>query len=332
MTKAKDVPAALLRQPFRIRDARALGVSTQTLRGSRFATPFPGVRVPATLGGTLQTRAAAALLAVGPGAVLSCHTAAQLRGLPVPASARVHVDLVGSPHRRRVEGIEAHVRAAPAVPVGGLPVVAARVMFAELAQHIALVDLVVVGDALVRHGWLSLDALRQAVAACRGRRGARLARRAVELVRERVDSPQESRVRLLVVLAGLPCPEPGYRVIADGHVIGWVDLAYPAYRIAIEYDGDLHRTMKKKWRLDVATREALHDLGWTVIVLTWDDYAVTPARTVGRVARALAQRGCADVPIGWANGAVDPASLRPEWRAAFPGSARHAWNWEDRSA
>ena len=45
-------------------------------------------------------------------------------------------------------------------------------------------------------------------------RGCRLARRAASLAREGVDSPQETRLRLLLVLAGLP--EPRVNVIIRG--------------------------------------------------------------------------------------------------------------------
>lgn len=325
----RDVPAHLLADPFRCTDARALGVSVDTLRGPRFRAPFQGVRVAAALADSVQLRASAALLALPAGSVLSCHTAAELRRLPVPRQSAVHADIPAARVRTRMPGIQAHRRDVTAVQLSGLPVCTPGEMFLELATYLSLIDLVVVGDALVRRGWMRLDALEAAVGAANRRRGVGLARRAVALVQPRVDSPMETRVRLLVALAGLPCPVPGYRVLADGHVIGWVDLALPAYRIAIEYDGDLHRTLKRRWRMDVATRDELRDLGWTVLVLTWDDYAVTPLRTVGRVARELDRRGCPNVPPRWRDGIVEPWTLSAEWRAAFPGAGQQAWEWAD---
>ena len=48
--------------------------------------------------------------------------------------------------------------------------------------------------------------------------------RAAALVRERVDSPRESRLRLCLVLAGLPEPEVNPVVTVDGRRVGRVDL------------------------------------------------------------------------------------------------------------
>lgn len=329
MGRRADVPPKLLTTPFSVARAEAMGVSAATLRGPRFRAPFRGVRVAATLEDTLRLRAAAALVALPDGAALSCHTAAGLRQLPVPTVSSVHADIPTRSVRARIDGIVAHRRDVPVVVVQGLPVCAPVPMFVELAQHLALVDLVVVGDALVRRGWLELDALRAGVTVVVGRRRVGLAARAADLVRPRVDSPLETKVRLLLVLAGLPSPVSGFEVVHDGQFVAVVDLAYPQWRVIIEYDGDLHRTRKSKWRMDVATREALRDLGWTVIVLTWDDIAATPARTVGRVARELTRRGCPDVPPAWRAGTVDPRSLGADWHTAFQGSARAAWDWSD---
>jgi hypothetical protein len=73
--------------------------------------------------------------------------------------------------------------------------------FVDLADLLALVDLVVVGDALVRLGLCSPARLCEEAAAARTRRVRQAARRAAALVRPRVDSPMETRLRLLLVLA-----------------------------------------------------------------------------------------------------------------------------------
>ncbi|WP_222263215.1 endonuclease domain-containing protein [Modestobacter marinus] len=56
----------------------------------------------------------------------------------------------------------------------------------------------------------------------------------------RAESPPESRLRVLLTMAGLP-PVPQWSVRrADGVFIARVDLAYPAVRLAVEYDGAWH--------------------------------------------------------------------------------------------
>lgn len=78
--------------------------------------------------------------------------------------------------------------------------------FIALASCLSLVELVVVGDAMVRMQLVSEADLREKTKAS-SERHAVLARRAAGLVRRGVDSPMETRLRLLIVLAGLPEPE-----------------------------------------------------------------------------------------------------------------------------
>ena len=66
-----------------------------------------------------------------------------------------------------------------------------------------LVDLVVLGDAMLKARLTTVSALIEAIEAWHGS-GTRLGLRAAKLMREGVDSPMETRVRLLIVLAGLP--------------------------------------------------------------------------------------------------------------------------------
>lgn len=71
------------------------------------------------------------------------------------------------------------------------------------------------------------EQLREAVAAQCGQRS-RAARRAADYVRERVDSPMESRLRVLLVLAGIPAPEVNLCVRdADGEPLRRYDLSWP---------------------------------------------------------------------------------------------------------
>jgi hypothetical protein len=236
-------------------------------------------------------------------AVVSHQTAAQLRDLPVPASDQVHVSM---PHRApRIAGVRAHEGSPTAVVRHGRRISSPVDNFVELAESLSLVDLVILGDAMVRRGFVTCDELVDRARSNRRRRGARMARRAAALVRARVDSPMESRVRLLIVLAGLPEPEPGCKVRDDlGGWIGEVDLAYPASKIAIEYHGDVHRTKRGRWRSDIAKIELLHEFRWTVIVITAEDLDARPERTLRRVRKALVEANHPNVP----------ADLNPLWR------------------
>jgi very-short-patch-repair endonuclease len=98
----------------------------------------------------------------------------------------------------------------------------------------------------------------------------------------------ETRLRLLLVDGGLPCPVVNHHVHdTQGRFVAMPDLTYPDLRIAIEYDGDVHRTDKHTWRRDIARRQALEALGWRVITCTADDVDRTPDRTLSWVRAAL---------------------------------------------
>jgi hypothetical protein len=276
-------------RPFRVHDAIRAGVPRKVLVGPQFRRPFPGVRVPCSLPDTLEVRCQAASLIVPAEAAFSHETAAGLCDLPLPAGSRRSADSDDVPDPvavivepgtvvPQVEGIAGHDGLDPTdvIEVGGLRVVSPVRTFFHLALALNLDDLVIVGDAIVRH-WASRDDLISRATGLAGRRGIVRARDALALVRDGVDSPSETRVRLMLIRAGLPEPELNLNVFDEAG--GWLarpDLAYRHLKIAIEYDGDHHRTDKNQWRRDRARDNNLRDNGWIVIPLTADDPVQTP--------------------------------------------------------
>lgn len=114
---------------------------------------------------------------------------------------------------------------------------------------------------------------------------------ALEFAREKVESPKETETRLLIVRSGLPEPEVQHEVFDDGLFIARIDLAYPELKIAIEYEGDGHRTDRDQWRRDIQRQRDLEDRGWIVIRLTQADLADGSAALLARIRRAIASRG-----------------------------------------
>ena len=182
------------------------------------------------------------------------------------------------------------------VRVDDRPVSCPTDVFLRLAEHLSLLDLVVVGDALVRRGFTTPGEL-VVVSDRAGGRWVRHARRAAALVRERVDSPKETELRLLLVLAGFPEPETNVNVLDDSG--GWIaraDLVYKVFKIALEYDGRQHVNDPKQWTRDIRRRELLDAAGWRTLVVTSRDLARFPSQTLARVALVLRERYCQDVP------------------------------------
>lgn len=281
-------------------EALELGLGEKALRSDVVRAPFRGVRVPRTVPDTLAVRCLAAGLLLAPAAAFDGATAAQLRRLPLHRSVDpAHPLVVRVPDaasRTRLVGVRSRVGTCPPVrpspdPTTHLRVVPDTEAWAALATDGYPADeLVVVGDAIARRRG-GLGDLRQTVGSYRARRGVRRMADALDRVRERVDSPQETRTRLLVVAAGIPEPEVNVDVLdADG---GWLcrpDLSWPQVRVALEYDGDDHLRRDRR-RKDLARREALDRAGWRIVVALAEDLSTYRARLVRRVEDALHDQG-----------------------------------------
>jgi very-short-patch-repair endonuclease len=307
---ARPEPVIDIRRPFTRGDAVRAGISPKVLRTSLFRRVFRGVFISADVPDSPFVRAEAALTLHPPTAFASHTTAALLYDLPVPVDARVHVTVPTDRDRRSRPEIRNHVtNKLPRVAMWrGLRVSHPFRMFVELASMLSLVDLVVVGDALVK--LFKVKAARL-VEECRASTAhhAATALRAARFVRDGVDSPMESRLRMLIVLAGLPEPDVNHKIRDErGRLLRRLDLSYPALRLIVEYDGRQHIEREESWDSDLARREEFDDEGWRILVVTAKGIYRQPERTLGRVLRALKARGCRDLP----------QRLSDEWRAHFP--------------
>ncbi len=300
------------RRPFTRADAIAAGLSPKQLRGSRFRRIFRGVYVSVDVPDRPPIRIEAALLLHPRDAVASHQSAARVYRLPVPTHPLEHVTVAEPVERTRVTGISCHVARrtdADVRVVNGIRVSAPCLMFVELASVLELVDLVVVGDALVRLGLVTCEEL-VAFCAASGERYAAAARRAASYVRKRVDSPMETRLRLLLVLAGLPEPEVNLTVLDEaGRPRFRFDLSYPELKLIVEYDGRQHAEDDDQWLGDLERREWLDDANWKILVVTSKGIYANPAGTIERVVRNLRERGCRTLP----------SRLSEAWRPHFPG-------------
>ncbi|TKR26668.1 DUF559 domain-containing protein [Cellulomonas hominis] len=294
------LPPPLTSRPFTVAEGRDAGLSPAQLRRASLRAPTRGVRSAAVAPAPDDVvRRCHDVVPVLPLGTVFCHvTALALLDVPLPvgldARGPLHVQVGPGCTPPRRAGVRSHVRPARDVGsrvVSGLPVLAPEAVLVQLAATVPARELVVLGDALVRRRrpLCTPAGLAAAVEALPpGTRGVRRLREAVQHVRPGTDSPMESRLRWILVQAGLPCPEVNTLVRSeDGWVVAMPDLAYVRERVAIEYDGDVHRTDRDTWRRDIARRQALEALGWRVITCTADDVLRHPDRLVAWVRRAL---------------------------------------------
>ncbi len=283
--------------PFTTSKARYDGRSASMLRGRDYRAVFRSVWADGDTPDSVGLRVQAARLLVPHGAA-ACHTAGQLLGLPVPPMRHTHLQIGPGDEATTVDGVEVHrlQRPRPTIQTLDGPCQTPLSLWLAIAAHASaardaadLLDVVVLGDAIVRRG-LSPAHLVAAAKATRGR-GAAMARAAGELVRDAVDSPPETSVRLALVLAGLP--EPAINTVVRWSDGGWLacpDLSYPQWKVAIEYDGAHHRTDARQWAQDIGRQENLQTRGWIVIRVTATDLG-RPLTVVTRVANAILVAG-----------------------------------------
>lgn len=299
-----------VRRPFTRADALRAGLGAKALRGPRFRRILRGVFIDASVPVTRDERTAAALLICGEAAFASHTSAARLLGCPIPVHPEEHVAVRRPEQRRRRTEVVCHLDPDSDVQlVRGLRCASPLDTFGQLASLVGLVDLVVVGDHLVRQRRTTAEKL---VAFCRGLRGsgAALARRAAAYVRAEVDSPMETRLRMLLVLAGLPEPTINHTVReVDGQPVRRYDLSWPEVRVIVEYDGRHHVERTAQWEADLDRRESIDEGGWRIIVVVSAGIYREPGRTVERVFGVLRQRRLPGLP-------ARPADA---WRPHFPG-------------
>ena len=210
------------------------------------------------------------------------HSAAALWGGTAPDSGDLHLSMPMG-NRQKTRGIRSHRRSAVPAPATrrGLPVTSPEQTFIDLAASCDLVQLVTLGDSLVRSKATTPGRL---VEACKQSptRHAALARRAASLVRNKVDSPMESRLRLLMVLRGLPEPRVNFEICDEhGQVRYRLDLSFPDQLLAIEFDARQHVEVRAQWEGDVIRREDVEADGWRFVVVTSTQFYGSAGRRAG---------------------------------------------------
>ncbi|WP_407344492.1 endonuclease domain-containing protein [Pengzhenrongella phosphoraccumulans] len=296
---ASSLPDAVI-GPVRVADALAAGVSRGRLRNPSLVAPVRGVRMPVEHAGDLAARCRAIGLVLPDDAAFSHATAAALWRLPLPRmidpAAPAHVSGPAGRTVIHARALTTHegIRPDDVARCRDLPVTTVARTWADLGAVLGLTDLVILTDAILSLPYprTTTSDLTVALDRAAGRRGCRALRRALGLARHLVDSPMETRVRLKLVASGFPCPRVGADLFDDrGCWIARPDLCWPTLRLAIEYDGEHHRTDRFQYAKDIHRKEQMEDLGWRSIVLLSDDVNRRWTVTESRITDAFASRG-----------------------------------------
>ena len=120
-----------------------------------------------------------------------------------------------------------------------------------------------------------------------GSPGLRRLETALELVDPGAQSPRETYLRLLFIDAGLPRPQTQIPVFgADGIPVAYLDLGWEEWMVAVEYDGDQHRTDRRQYVKDIRRLEMLEEMGWIIVRVVAEDSSAAVLRRVRAAIRA----------------------------------------------
>ena len=172
--------------------------------------------------------------------------------------------------------------------IGRLPVTTvARTAF-DLARHLPRDRALPRLDALMHATPFSFEDVSLLAKRHRGARGLRRLDEVLPLVDGGAASPRESWLRLLLIDAGLPRPATQIPINDGWRPVGLLDMGWEDYMVAVEYDGDQHRTDRRQFVKDINRLAKFADLGWIVIRVVAEHRRED---IVERVRQALVSRG-----------------------------------------
>jgi hypothetical protein len=285
-----------------LRQVRELDPTTEAVKSriasGRWLSPHEGVYRIAGAPVTWRSRVLAACWAGGTRAVASHTTAAALWDLP---AGRTDIVEVTCPRWRRArhEGLLVHettlIEERDRTTIESIRTTSPERTLFDLARRTRPVMLDANIDVALRLGLVTLDVLALTVErlATKGRPGGSRFRAAIASRVGGVASPESVPERLLadaLVLQGLPAPTLQYEVLtSSGQFVARVDLAYPDWRILIEYDSYQEHVGKLALVRDSARRNALQELGFVVLTATAVDVR-DRARRLATSVRRLRER------------------------------------------
>ncbi|WP_319456342.1 MULTISPECIES: endonuclease domain-containing protein [unclassified Mycobacterium] len=238
----------------------------------------------------------AAWLWSGRTATVVGHSAAALLGSRwIPVDAPVELA-----HSRKVAapGIlvrSDEIRADEVCSIDGIECTTAARTAYDLGRRLPLETAVIRIDALLNATGGTPASVEDIARSHPGARGIRRLWAALDLVDAGAESPQETRLRLLLVQSGLPRPVTQIPVTNQrGRVVRRIDMGWPDWKVGAEYDGEQHFTNPDDYSNDIERLEFLAAKGWKIVRVSSKQLRYQRAKVVARVRLALRERGFPD--------------------------------------
>jgi very-short-patch-repair endonuclease len=287
MSRTPFIPAALTKKPFSLEEARRAGLTLSSLRGKvwrRLGAElycWQGLRQDPWL----QLSALYRLLPRD--AVFAGPTAAWMVGLDLaPTDPAEIIVPVGSSIRSRAGLSVRRCQLSPRdiATFRGVRATAVHRTLRDLCLRLPAVDALIAIDMAVHLRLTDADELTRHADSSQGGAGAHRLRSLASLAGA-AESPMETRLRWLLIQAGLPSPEVQTNLRdREQRFLGRADLYYPAARLVLEYDGANHRDPLVE---DNRRQNLLINAGFGLLRFTATDIHQRPEVVVAQVRSAL---------------------------------------------
>jgi Transcriptional regulator, AbiEi antitoxin/Protein of unknown function (DUF559) len=230
---------------------------------------------------TQHGRWMAAVLAYGPGAVLSHRSAAALHGLRPDNRSKIDITVPSVSGKAR-PGIDVHrsatLAAADVTEVDGIPCTSVARTLLDLAEAVDERGVEKAVDRAEVLGVFDRRAVEDVLSRAVGRRGARVVRAVLAGYEGPTLTDQELEERFFALCreAGMRRPEVNVWIGLDGGIAYKVDFLWRAERLIVETDGwGSHRT-RRAFEEDRRRDRRLRLAGWDVVRFTWRDVEREP--------------------------------------------------------
>jgi hypothetical protein len=223
---------------------------------------FPDIYLSKFVALSLQRKTIGAWLWSGRDGIIAGRAAAALHGA-LWIDATTPIEMIwrsGRPPAGIIVRTE-RIDADDIVMIDGMPVTTKERTGFDLARHLPR-------DLALRH----LDALARATGLTAPQvellgerypkaRGLPRERIALPLMDGGAESPQETRVRLILIDDGLPAPRTQIRV-SDGVHQAFIDMGYDEPKVGFDYEGKQHSEDRSQYVHDIGRAELVDGEGW----------------------------------------------------------------------
>lgn len=254
-------------------EAIAAGLVTRGQLRRRYAVLFPDVYQPAVAETSLYHNTLGAWLWSRRRGVITGRAAAALHGARwVDESAPIELIWNNNHAPRRIIARNERFAYDEVWEMHGMAVASPQRTAFDLARFLPRGEAVAHLDALARATGLEFDHVRPVIDRYKGARHLRRCLDALELMDAGAQSPRETWLRLLAMDAGYPRPRTQTPVLDDsGYPFAYLDMAWEDMMIAVEYDGDQHRTDRPQYRKDIVRQRQVERRGWINLRVVKED-------------------------------------------------------------